>query len=184
MRRPDDDVIGTRPRVDLGPLFTPVSAAEAEAEIRRDFTAPEPVPDPDPDPAPAPRAKDETHAFAGASEAERAEWRERIKRDVEPDLLALALARARSPSVPKPGVTADDVHEIANRKRLHHLLGDSQRAWSWVGIWLAKLARDGRLVKYRRSGIPMKRGSIRPGAHSNLQVIYLHPYDQRARATA
>ena len=95
-------------------------------------------------------------------------------------LLDLALARKDLPHDRKPGVTAEDARRIAAEKQLSGLLGDQQRAWSWLSAWLQQVAREGQLVKYTISGITVKRMAD----NGNDQVVYLHPYDHRAREAA
>lgn len=65
----------------------------------------------------------------------------------------------------------------------HHwaaLLGTGQRAFSWVGPWMAQLAREGKLREFCLAGQVVRRRSTRPDSHGNLQIVYLHPRDMRA----
>lgn len=176
MKRTDPDIIGTPPPLDLGPLFNQApSVEEAEAEIRRDFLEREaPEAEEPPFEKPAPRGN--------PFRADRLEARETIKRIVGPRILERALARVDRRT--EPGVTADDVRELAQRAGLAHALGDEQRAWSWVASWLKQLVKAGYLVEYRIDGQLMRRPSTREDAHGNPQAIYLHPSDYRARAIA
>jgi len=170
MTRPDDDVIGTRPPPDLGPLFAQQTPAVAEAALRQ---AIEP-------PAPAPRAQDETQSFTPPTDRERRDAVERIKRDLREPLLELARLRKDASGTDLVGVTAQDARAIADTRGLSTLLGEQQRAWSWLSAWLGDLARSGNLVKYRVSEQTMRR----MGGNGNEHVIYLHPYDHRARHAA
>lgn len=179
MSRDDHDIIGTKPvapPLDLGPLFTQPTVEEATKELQQ-FTHTEPA-----DPAPAPRAREETQAFAheAMTERQRQDRITQIQRAVLTPLLDLALLRKDLPHDRKPGVTAEDARRIAAEKQLSGLLGDQQRAWSWLSGWLQQVARDGQLVKYMISGITVKRMAD----NGNDQVVYLHPYDYRAREAA
>lgn len=104
-----------------------------------------------------------------------------MKTLVRPRLVERALARV---NLPKPGITADDVHELIAQAGLSAALGTEQRAWSWIGPWLEELAREGALVALAQGGEPAYRRSARPGSHGNLQRIYVHPHDLRARRVA
>jgi hypothetical protein len=171
--RHDSDVIGTKPPVDLGPLFAQQSAAEAEATLQQLTHS---------DPAPAPRAKDETAAFdapAPLTELERQARIDRVKAAIFAPLVALALTRKDLPHE-RAGVTAKDARAIAAEKGLSGLLGDQQRAWSWLSGWLQDLARQRHLQKYVVTGMTVKR----MGDNGNEHVVYLHPYDYRAQEAA
>jgi hypothetical protein len=169
----DHDIIGTRPALDLGPLFTQCDVQAAETALREQFVSPprEEVPDPKP-----------ALSFRPLNAEERAELRERIKAKVLPDLLKRA--RDRKNLDENPGVTADDVHELARLAGHDTALGDEMRAWSWVGPWLNGLARRGMLGELRDGGQVVKRASTRDGAHGNPQQVYLDPSDYRAKAVA
>lgn len=151
-------------------LFDSVTAAQAERALDQTFVHPEPPP----------RARDENAALTGISNAEREAAIERIKREVRQPLIDLALARKDALEKDRIGVTAADARELAERRGLGHLVGDQQRAWSWLSPWLAELCRTQSLIKYRVHDMPMKRMSD----HGNENVIYLHPYDHRARGAA
>ncbi len=170
MTRHDDDIIGTRPTVDLGPLFAHPTPIEAETEIRRDFLEPEPPT----------RARDENAALTGMTNAEREEAIERIKREVREPLVTLAFERRNAVLKDDNGVTAADVRAIAERKGLAQKVGTEQRAWSWIAGWFAENAKSGQLVKYKVAGMTVKRMSD----SGNENAIYLHPYDHRARGAA
>lgn len=179
MSRPDEqDIIGTRPPRDQTAgldLFEQRSVPDAEAEIRRDFQHAEPAADSVPSEPPA--------VATPLSPEERERAKERIKATVLPRLLTRAYLLLDVPQ--DPGVTADDVQEIAERMHLSHLLGREQRAWSWVGTWLPQLAREGKLVLYEiMPGQAFRRRSKRPDAHGNALTVYLHPDDHRARRVA
>lgn len=173
----DADIIGTKPKQDLGPLFAHCEPAEAEAEIRRDFLEPE---------------KYEAVADGGfvmrtdlareMFDVDRLEARETIKRIVGPRLLARAEARRDARS--NPGITADDVRDLAKAVGLDHALGGEQRAWSWVAGWLKQFVKAGELVEYRVDGQLMRRASTREESHGNPQAIYLSPRDYRAQVAA
>ena len=102
----------------------------------------------------------------------------RLKEEVLPALLRRALARANADEL--PGVTADDVLQLCKGHPQSALIGTGQRAFSWVGPWLTSLARSGALVEYRLGTYVVRRRSTRPGAHGNLQIVYVHPSDRRA----
>lgn len=175
---PDEaDIIGAQVKRDelAGlPMFDRVSTEEAMEEITRDFLEPEEREEREvPAPAPAP----------AISKEERERARERIKEVVLPRLLTRAYLLVDA--LTDPGVTADDVQEIAERMHLSHLLGHEQRAWSWLGVWLPQLAREGKLVAYELvPGQYYSRRSKRPDAHGNALTVYLHPDDHRARRAA
>lgn len=101
-----------------------------------------------------------------------------LKELVFPELVDRALERIDRDEA--PGVTADDVVQLCKGHPQSALLGSQQRAYSWVGPWLAKLATAGSLVEFRLSGQPVRRRSSRPNSHGNLQIVYLHPDDRRA----
>lgn len=163
------DIIGDRPPApSLGPLFEqPRTVDEAEAEIRHDFLEAE--------------EQDPPAIAAPLTEAEREVVREGIKVLVAPRLVRRAESLVNAA---RPGVTADDVHELVADAGLSAALGTQQRAWSWVGPWLEELARDGALVALEQGGGPAYRRSTRAGSHGNLQRIYVHPDDLRARRAA
>lgn len=168
------DIIGTRPPVDLGPLFAQPTVAAAEGELRADFIA---------TPGPSPRAHDETDTFtppAPLSELERQRCRTRIQDTVRGPLCALAHLRRNACATDLIGVTAADARRIADQHHLSHLLGAEQRSWSWLSEWLQSLAREHALTKWRFHGIVMKRMA----ENGNDQVIYLDPYDHRAQDVA
>lgn len=99
---------------------------------------------------------------------------------VLPGLEARALARKDAEEA--PGVTGDDVHALLDEHPQAVLLGSSPKARSWIGPWLASLARRGRLAPLVVAGMKVKRASARPEAHGNPQVVYLHPDDRRVRS--
>ena len=156
------------------PMFAappPVTVSEAEAELRRDFIAP------------PEREREQTAAFDAPeplAELERQARIDRIKAAVFGPLVARALQRKDLPHERAPGVTAEDARAIAFEKHLSGLLGDQQRAWSWLSAWLQDLARQRHLVKYRISGMTVKRMAN----NGNDHVVYLHPYDYRAQEAA
>jgi hypothetical protein len=174
MKRSDDDVIGTRPLRDqtdgLG-LFDAVrTPAKAENDLRDSFVAP---------PRKLPRgAPARTVLELNPAERERRANIARVQELVLDELLAAA--RSSVDRFESPGVTADHVHAIAKRHPQSALLGQGQRAWSWVGPWLADLALEGQLAAFVLNGQPVLRRSTRPEAHGNRQSVYLHPSDQRA----
>jgi hypothetical protein len=101
-----------------------------------------------------------------------------LKELVFPELVQRALERVDREEA--PGVTADDAVALCMARPQAALLGESQRAFSWVGPWLAKLARAGSLAEFQLAGQLVRRRSSRPSSHGNLQVVYLHPTDRRA----
>jgi len=69
--------------------------------------------------------------------------------------------------------TADDVQDLA----IEHGFGTGhekdQRTWSWVGPWLAVLARRGKIrALVDQHGYPVRKKSERSEAHGNLQLAY------------
>lgn len=161
IRPTEDDVIGDRVQIDqtegLG-LFDAVRERPAAA-------------------AP-PRVPPRTIATARAGEHDdRAEAIEKLKGLIREPLLARAAAR--KDRLESPGVVADDAIELCRAHVCSALLGPAQRAYSWVGPWMTSLARSGKLAEYVAGGQIVRRRSTRPGAHGNLQVVYLHPDDFR-----
>lgn len=166
-----DGIIGSAAKRDelaALPLFADLAPADAEQEIREDFIAP---------PNPAPRG--DKHPFLARTNDDRLEGIAVVKQKVQQPLLERALARVDRSEA--PGVTADDVVALAKGVPQSALLGQQQRAWSWVGVWLAQLERAGELAEYQHAdGSPVLRRSVRPDSHGNLQKVYLHPSDRRA----
>jgi hypothetical protein len=175
MRRPDEaDVIGTPPTRDetagLDLFESAKTPAVAERELRESFVAP---------PRKPPRGAAARSLLAlNPAEQERRANIARVQELVLDELLAVA--KARIDRFESPGITADDVHAIAKRHPQAVLLGQGQRAWSWVGPWLADLALEGRLTAFVLNGNPVLRRSTRPEAHGNRQAVYLDPRDTRA----
>lgn len=176
----DSDIIGTPPARDAFgdlPLF---AGGEAEAEakkLREQFVAPPPKPPratavaaatPDPDRQP----------FAPRTQEDRDEAIAVIKAKVVEPLIARALER--KDRFEAPGITADDVHDLAKEIPQVALLGQQQRAWSWVGPWLAEIEEAGAVARFMIGGETVRRASTRPGAHGNLQIVYLHAQDHRS----
>lgn len=108
---------------------------------------------------------------------ERLEAIERCKGLILEPLLARALERKDRDEA--PGVTGDDVHELLDAIPQSALIGSQPKARSWIGPWLASLARRGRLAPFEIMGMAVKRASTRPQAHGNPQTVYLHPSDRR-----
>lgn len=102
---------------------------------------------------------------------------ERAKGIVLPHLIALAAARIGNP-IPTAGVTADDVFALM---RVHApnwlgLIGTDGRSLSWMGPWLAGLARRGALAAFFVEGVPVsRRATERDASHGNAHRVYLHP---------
>lgn len=178
---PDEsDIIGTRPPARDQFAGLPLAlggnptVAEAEAEIRRDFQEPEAPEVPEPNRTLGdPLTKDERDAVV-----------RRLQAIVKPGLLALAKGRVNLP-LASTGVTAADVRRIADLSPFARLLGTRLRAWSWVGPWLATLAREGELVALRVEGMTVKRRvprEERAPSHGNEHVVYAHPSDPRVAA--
>lgn len=165
MRHPlEQDVIGSRNDVDQTAgldLFESVRADEARATLAQERPPRANVSD-----TVARESDDRTEAIA------------RLKAVAFPELLERA--KARLDRVEAPGVTADDVVSIAKASPFSALLGTGQRAWSWVGPWMASLAREGHLSEYLAGGQIVRRRSTRPGTHGNLGIVYLDPRDRRA----
>lgn len=166
MRHPlEQDVIGSRNDLadqteGLG-LFEAVRADDARATIAQER---------------APRA--DVSTVTDRESEDRTEAIARLKRFTLDELLQRA--EARLDRAESPGVTADDVVGIAKQSPFSALLGTGQRAWSWVGPWMASLAREGHLSEYVAGGQIVRRRSTRPGTHGNLGIVYLHPRDRRA----
>lgn len=165
MRHHDSDVIGDRVRKDqtegLG-LF----------DSARTQTA-----------SPPPRRRPPRARAAAEEPSDRDFAIGRLKELVLDDLLQRA--KDRVDRTEAPGVTADDVLALCRQHPQSALVGvgkrDEQRAWSWVGPWLAQLDRAGALAELHLSGQKVYRRSTRPSSHGNLQVVYVHPTDHRAR---
>lgn len=103
----------------------------------------------------------------------------RVQEKTEPVLIELARRRvtARGPFAVE-GVTADDAWLIATDFAEAALIGTGARAWSWLGPWLASLARRGVLVPYTIRGHKVRRQArARDASHGNAHVVYLHPTD-------
>lgn len=164
MSRPtEDDVIGARVRGDQTEgldLFDAVRFGRAPA------------------PPKAPRRPGRTRAAADEP-SDRDDAITTLKAKVLEALLQRA--RDRVNRTEEPGVTADDVFALCRQHPQSALVGSGQRAWSWVGPWLAALDRIGTLSELHLSGQKVYRRSSRPSSHGNLQVVYVHPTDHRAR---
>lgn len=161
-----DDVIGTRPRADETaglPLFgdrpRPTPTLEAPRPAAR----------------PATVADGDRHPFLRRTDEDRQEAIETVRAKILPALLERA--RLRKNRWENPGITADDVIALAKEVPQAALLGQQQRAWSWVGPWLASVARAGQLAELVRGGQVVRRRSTRPGAHGNLGIVYVDPSD-------
>lgn len=113
------------------------------------------------------------------TDAERLVAIERVKAAIVDDIIRLADKRRGLP-LAQAGVTADDAHELAHKRPEAALIGAKGRAWSWLGPWLASLARRGQLATFRVEGVPVTRRSNRDKAHGNAHAVYLHPLDPRS----
>jgi hypothetical protein len=91
----------------------------------------------------------------------------------------LLLAEVTKDHEHNPGVTADDVELLLEAEPKTALLGSQQRARSWIGPWLAGLAKLKLLRAYRIGGQLVKRRS-RNRRRRNSHVVYLDPSDHRA----
>ena len=110
---------------------------------------------------------------------ERAAAIERVKAAVIEHLCTRAKARVGLP-LASAGVTADDVWDLGRHVPAAALLGTADKAWSWTGAWLAKVARAGRLAPFFVEGIPVtRRAVLRDRSHGNAHRVYLHPDDPR-----
>ncbi|MBA3852913.1 MAG: hypothetical protein C0503_00780 [Gemmatimonas sp.] len=165
----DHDIIGTRVRVDQTEGLGLFDAARTQA------AAP-----------PAPPRRVSRVKAAADEPSDRDDAIARLK-----DLIVEALVRRaldRRDRAENPGVTADDVLALCRQHPQSALVAsgkrDEQRAWSWVGPWLAQLDRAGALAELHLSGQKVYRRSTRPSSHGNLQVVYVHPTDHRARRRA
>lgn len=163
-----DGIIGSAAKRDTLaelPLFADLTPAEAEQEVREDFIAP-------------PKPRGDRHPFLRQN-PDRLEGIAAVKARVHQALLDRALERVNRTE--SPGVTADSVIALAKGVPQSALLGQQQRAWSWVGQWLRQLEIAGELAEYQHAdGSPVLRRSTRPDSHGNLQKVYLHPTDRRA----
>lgn len=110
------------------------------------------------------------HELAPLTVAVRRLARQAIQAHLLPHVVLMAARRGGE------GLTADDVRY---RARVVGLITDGapeQRSLSWIGPWLAGLARRGILVeKLGPDNRPVERPSLRKAAHGNLQVVYLSP---------
>lgn len=113
------------------------------------------------------------------TKAERMVAIEKIKAAIVDDLVAIADKRRGLP-LAQAGVTADDAHALAEKRPESALVGQSGRAWSWLGPWLGSLGRSKVLEPFRVEGIPVTRRSNRDKAHGNSHAVYLHPLDPRS----
>ncbi|HKW09726.1 MAG TPA: hypothetical protein VJO33_05055 [Gemmatimonadaceae bacterium] len=109
--------------------------------------------------------------FDAVTPAQRRRERERLQQRLEP--ITLALAERRGPE----GVIAADVISEAVVRGL--LTGQewrsAPRAYSWVGPWLASLARAGKLAPKMAGPVHARRKSDREASHSNSQLVYVAP---------
>ena len=161
MRQDESDIIGSRVRADETEGLGLFDAARAEAA------------------APPPRRRASQVSTADEEPSDRDFAIGRLKELVLEALVERALARRDRNE--NPGVTADDVLQLCAGHPQSALVGSGQRAWSWVGPWLARLDRDGVLAELHLTGQKVYRRSTRPSSHGNLQVVYVHPTDHRAR---
>jgi hypothetical protein len=96
----------------------------------------------------------------------------RVQERLEPIVLGMADRYGAE------GITASDV--IAEAILGGILTGQEwrqhPRAYSWVGPWLAGLARAGKLKALAYSNdVPVRRRSERSPSHRNLQQVYIAP---------
>lgn len=103
-------------------------------------------------------------------EAERRRIRARDQERLEP--LMRDLARRRGPE----GITAAEL--IAEGITRGVFTGQEtamgqQRALSWIGPWLAALAKRGVLARRMDDGVEVRRRSERAQSHGNLQLVYV-----------
>lgn len=133
--------------------------------------------------APPPRSRPPRTRAAAGEPSDRDDAIARLKDLILDELLRRA--KDRADRIEEPGVTADDVFALCRQHPQSALVGggkrDEQRAWSWVGPWLTQLDRAGALAELHLSGQKVYRRSARPSSHGNLQVVYVHPTDHRAR---
>lgn len=160
-RHSDHDIIGSRPRRDETEGLGLFDSARVQAA------------------SPPPRRRAPRSAPAAEEPSDRDFAIGRLKELVLEALVERALARRDR--VENPGVTADDVLQLCCAHPQSALVGSGQRAWSWVGPWLARLDREGLLAELHLTGQKVYRRSTRPSSHGNLQVVYVHPTDHRAR---
>lgn len=98
------------------------------------------------------------------------------KRDYErAEPVVLAVARKAGSN----GFTADNVRRALIRawvitgEESRGKNRDAQRALSWIGPMLARMARSGKIGVLRyKDGCPRRRNSDRPEAHGNSQLVY------------
>lgn len=71
------------------------------------------------------------------------------------------------------GFTASEVQELARARGIITGEAAAQRAYAWIGPWLAGLAKR-KLIRHRLDllGQSMQRRSVRPASHGNRQDIY------------
>ena len=161
MRDTDHDIIGSRPRRDETEGLGLFDSARVQAA------------------SPPPRRRAPRTAPAAEEPSDRDFAIGRLKELVLAALVERALARRDR--IENPGVTADDVLQLCAGHPQSALVGSGQRAWSWVGPWLAQLAKGGALVALEHEGAPVYRRSTRPDSHGNLGRVYVHPLDRRSR---
>lgn len=122
-------------------------------------------------PAGCPASQGDRPAGLVEKEAERRRIRARDQERLLPIVTALAARRGAE------GITASEVITEAVLRGV--LTGQetavSQRALSWIGPWLAQLARRGTLAPLTRAGMVVRRRSDREASHGNLQVCYVAP---------
>lgn len=123
----------------------------------------------------------ETPARSRTFPKDRAAAIDRAKDLVLDHLCARAKGRVGLP-IASAGVTADDVWDLLNAHASAWLalIGTDGRSLSWVGPWLAGVARSGRLAPFFVEGVPVsRRATRRDASHGNAHRVYLHPDDPR-----
>lgn len=112
----------------------------------------------------------DTPLLAPLTSANRRADRERLKERLLPRIVELAKARGAE------GFTAADVVSAAIAD-WGIFTGDewrgNQRAYAWLGPWLAALARNGTLAPLLAGGFHVRRRSTRERSHSNDGLVYV-----------
>jgi len=105
------------------------------------------------------------------SPAERLARRARDKERLQPVVLDLARRRGGEGIIASEVITEAITRGVFTGQESRM----APRAYSWVGPWLAQLARRGHLVEKRINGMRVRRKAERDASHANENLVYLHP---------
>ena len=163
MNRPDEDIIGTKPvsNNDDLPLFARPAPFDIAAVTNRSAGTRRPR-----------KSALDPHPVFGKPTGPGV--REFVKRALLDHVIDLAERTKHMPWAGERGFTAYDVREVAIAKQIAGT-GDEeeQRAWSWIGPWLAVLARRGSIAVLKDAhGHVIERSSSRRESHANRQIVY------------